>query len=239
MPSTPKNQPSTRLDQIVVATGNPHKVRELNAMLGAEGAHGVGFVSIADLPGGPWTEPVEDGTTFEANATIKARSYSKQTGRACLADDSGLMVEALGGAPGVISSHYSTDGRETGLTREERDAANNARLMADLADVEPEHRGARFVCVMVLALPVQDGEPEIVAMTRGEFAGRIGMAGPSSQGGVPRGEHGFGYDPLFLVSPEYTQTSAELDRDLKNRISHRAHAAQAMIERIEALRREC
>ncbi len=238
MLSTPQNQPSTRFDQIVVATGNPHKVRELNAMLGAAGSHGAGFVSIAELPGGPWTEPVEDGTTFEANATIKARSYAKQTGRVCLADDSGLMVDALGGAPGVISSHYSTDGCETGLDREQRDEANNHRLMKDLADVELEQRGARFVCVMVLAMPVKDGQPEIVAMTRGEFVGRIGMAGPSSQGGVPRGAHGFGYDPLFLVSPEYTQTSAELDRNLKNRISHRAHAAQAMVERIEALRSE-
>ena len=112
------------LDRIVVATGNPHKVRELNAML-VDGP--TSFVSLSDVPGGPWSEPIEDGGTFEANASIKVRAYATATGMVCLADDSGLMVDALGGAPGVISSHYATNGKETGLARDERDAANEAR----------------------------------------------------------------------------------------------------------------
>ncbi len=229
--------PAAPLNEIVVATGNPHKVRELNAMLtSGQGRAGLRFRSLADLPGGPWTEPVEDGGTFEANAAIKARSYAQQTGMVCLADDSGLMVDALGGAPGVISSHYATDGKETGLSREERDAANNLRLIADIAHVAEPDRTARFVCVMVLALPSEGGESTILARTRGEFVGRIGMPGPSPQGGVPRGTHGFGYDPLFLVAPSHEQTSAELDPAVKNAVSHRAKAATAMIERIDALR---
>ncbi len=231
--------PAAPLNEIVVATGNPHKVRELNAMLlSGQGPAGLRFRSLAELPGGPWTEPVEDGGTFEANASIKARSYAQQTGMACLADDSGLMVDALSGAPGVISSHYATDGKETGLSRDERDAANNKRLIADLAQVAEPDRTARFVCVMVLVLPSEGGGggADILAQTRGEFVGRIGMPGPSSQGGVPRGTHGFGYDPLFLVAPSFEHSSAQLDPAIKNAVSHRAKAAKAMIERIVALR---
>jgi len=138
-------------DRVVIATGNPHKVEELRAMLALPG---VEFVGLKDLPGHEhFTEPAETGTTFETNATIKALSYAAQTGLPCLADDSGLEVDALGGAPGVISSHYSTDGEETGLTRPHRDAANNARLLRELEGVEPEQRTARFVCQMVLAAP--------------------------------------------------------------------------------------
>jgi non-canonical purine NTP pyrophosphatase (RdgB/HAM1 family) len=136
-------------DRIVIATGNPHKVEELRAMLALPG---VGFVGLGDLPGA-FAEPAETGSTFLANATIKALSYAAQTGLPCLADDSGLEVDALGGAPGVISSHYSTNGVETGLSRAERDGANNARLLRELAGVPPEQRTARFVCQMVLAAP--------------------------------------------------------------------------------------
>ncbi len=138
-------------DRIVIATGNPHKVEELRAMLALPG---VEFLGLKDLPGHEhFTEPEETGRTFEANATIKALSYARQTGLPCLADDSGLEVDALGGAPGVISSHYSTDGEETGLTRPQRDAANNARLLRELEGVPPAQRTARFVCQMVLASP--------------------------------------------------------------------------------------
>ncbi len=139
------------LSKIVIATGNPHKVEELRRLLALPG---VKFVGLKDLPDHEaLVEPEETGTTFEENATIKAISYAAQTGLPCLADDSGLEVDALGGAPGVISSHYCTDGRETGMSRAERDAANNARLMRELAGVAPEGRSARFVCVMVLAVP--------------------------------------------------------------------------------------
>jgi non-canonical purine NTP pyrophosphatase (RdgB/HAM1 family) len=234
-------------DTIVVATGNPHKVREIDAIFARVG---VRAIALSDLPDAPFEEPVEDGTTFEANSTLKAKAYAALTGRPCLADDSGLMVDALGGAPGVISSHYSTDGQETGLSREQRDAANNHRLLTELARVPLEQRTARFVCVMVLAMPksVQknsdavwktaphgeeesDSEASIMAVTRGEFHGRIGLPGD-----VPRGLNGFGYDPLFLVAPHYTHAAAELPSEQKNAISHRAIAAAAMAEQIKRLR---
>ncbi len=139
------------MDEIVIATGNPHKVEEISAIFSELGPRGVRLRSLKEFD--PIPEPAETGTTFEANATIKARWYADRTGCACLADDSGLEVEALGGRPGVISSHYGTDGRETGLTREQRDHANNLRLLRELEGVEPARRAARFVCVMVVAWP--------------------------------------------------------------------------------------
>ncbi|MFI4882172.1 MAG: non-canonical purine NTP pyrophosphatase, partial [Phycisphaerales bacterium JB064] len=163
--------------------------------------------------------------TFEANATIKAVSYARQTGTMCLADDSGLVVDALGGAPGVISSHYSTNGAEDGRSRAERDAANNARLLRELDGVPAERRTARFVCVMVLA----DANGDVLATGQGAFEGRIGEQ--------PRGSNGFGYDPLFLVAPDFDRTSAELSPDEKNLISHRARAAKDLAEAIVHLQR--
>jgi putative transposase len=401
------------LTQIVIATGNPHKVTELREMLALPGLE---FVGLKDLPGSAaFLEPEETGTTFEANATIKALSYAEQTGLPCLADDSGLEVDALGGSPGVISSHYCTDGRETGMSRDERDAANNQKLMRELDGVELERRTARFVCEMVLASPetvspsdtggrafhpatatidgaldkhtggdlphwqlggatyfvtfrllqdeltaaerqivcdaclywhgqrlimhvatimpdhvhmvfrplrqpegswpslssimqgikgytsreinkargvagtlwqpeyhdrvlrtsaeieqkigyVQDnpvragfvakpgeyrftvrGErgvvvpevvaagwkarpPVVVASSQGTFEGRIGL--PAD---VPRGGNGFGYDPLFLIGPEFDRTSAELEPTEKNRLSHRGDAAAKMLEQLRSL----
>lgn len=213
----------TDLSRVVIATGNPHKVEELRDLLALPG---VEFLGLGDLPGhAGCTEPEETGDTFEANATIKARSYATQTGLPCLADDSGIEVDALGGAPGVISSHYCTDGREVGMTRQERDAANNTRLLAALDGVPPEHRAARFVCTMVFASP----GGVILATARGTFEGRIGIPGR-----VPRGDNGFGYDPLFLVGPDFARTGAELDPEEKNRLSHRGDAARQMLA---ALRR--
>ena len=204
---------------ITIATANPGKVAELRPIFAKLGIEVVG---LGDLQT-PTTEPEETGDTFEANAAIKARSYAQQTGTTCLADDSGLVVDALGGAPGVISSHYATDGRDDPRPRAERDAANNARLLHELADLPAERRTARFACVMVLASP----EGNVLATSRGEFEGRIATQ--------PRGEHGFGYDPLFLVAPEHDRTSAELSSGEKNAISHRAKAARAMAEAIAAL----
>jgi putative transposase len=139
--------------EILIATGNPHKVEEMDALFRRLlPAGSVQLKSLKDI-NTPTTEPVETGSTFEANATIKATSYAAQTGMLCLADDSGLEIDALGGKPGVISSHYSTDGREAGMSRAERDAANNQRVLAELASVPFEKRTARFVCVMCLAAP--------------------------------------------------------------------------------------
>lgn len=217
------------MTDFVLATGNPHKVDELRAIFAAAALR-VKVRSLADLhPLRPFTEPAETGRTFEENAAIKARSYAAQTGLVCLADDSGIEIDALGGAPGVISSHYSTDGKETGLTRAQRDAANNARVMRELHSEPFERRGARFVCCMCLASP--DGT--IITTARGAFEGRIGFAAgdPLSDAPehiVPRGENGFGYDPLFLVAPEHGMTSAELSSEEKNRLSHRAAASQEL-----------
>lgn len=208
---------------IVLATANPKKVGELRAIFADVGLE---IESLADL-GSPTAEPDEIGTTFEQNATIKAIDYARQTGRLCLADDSGLEVDALGGAPGVISSHYCTDGKETGMTRDERDLANNQRLLSELNGAPAADRSARFVCVMVLA----DVSGEVLGVTRGTFEGAIGLPGD-----VPRGGNGFGYDPLFLVKPELTRTSAELDAETKNRLSHRGEAARAMARVIADMR---
>lgn len=203
---------------IVLATANPHKVAELRAIFLAAG---VAVLGLSEVGGGgaDQAEPEEIGTTFEENAAIKALAYARRTGRPCLADDSGLEIDALGGRPGVISSHYSTGGRETGLSRAQRDAANNALVLRELAGVPPERRGARFVCVMCLATP--DGRTPHRA--RGTFEGRIGE--PPR---VPAGSNGFGYDPLFLVAPDFTLTGAQLAPEVKNRLSHRARAAADM-----------
>jgi XTP/dITP diphosphohydrolase len=208
---------------IVLATANPHKVSELRAIF-AEAA--VEVIGLADLPGArDYSEPIEDGDTFEANAEIKALAYARQTGRVCLADDSGLEVDALGGAPGVYSARYSSDlwnGDEP--DRATRDALNNDKLLTALDGVPLEQRTARFVCAMALADPGErTGEPTVLATVRGAFEGLIGL--PPS---VPRGENGFGYDPLFLVAPDHSETSAELPPQRKNQISHRASAAATM-----------
>lgn len=215
---------STDLSRVVIATGNPHKVEELRRLLALPG---VEFVGLSDLPG-PLEEPEETGRSFEDNAKIKALSYARQTGLPCLADDSGLEVDALDGAPGVISSHYCTDGREERMPRAERDRANNERLLRELEGVPPDERSARFVCVMVLA---GGGLEAVGAHSRGTFEGRIGLAGD-----VPRGEGGFGYDPLFLVAPWFDRTSAELASEEKNRLSHRGEAARGMLQQLRRLR---
>lgn len=235
------------MQPIVIATGNPHKVREIRAVLAEVGTPVIALGELAlDLH-----EPDEIGGTLKANALIKAISYAQQTGRVCLADDSGLEVDALGGAPGVISSHYCSDGADVGMTRDQRDAANNDKLLLEMQDVPEADRTARFVCEMVLASPNreateaaglaasialhdihEEGEGVPIARARGTMEGRIGMVDE-----VPRGDNGFGYDPLFLVAPEHACTGAELDSVEKNARSHRGAAARQMAERIAAIRR--
>lgn len=216
--------------QIVIATGNPHKVDEMRQILaGLDLGVQVSLLGLADLPGGPFPEPAETGSTFEENATIKAVSYATATGMYCLADDSGLEVDALDGRPGVISSHYCTDGRETGMGRGERDERNTARVLAEMAGVPREARTARFVCVMCLARP-----NEALIRVRGTFEGRIGFpegeAASTGERPVPRGTGGFGYDPIFLLPDG--RSSAELSPNEKNRLSHRGAAARKLAERM-------
>ncbi len=211
---------------IVLATQNPGKIREMRALLGESG---ISILGLSEL-GRSFDEPEETGTTFLANATIKAQAYAQATGHWCLADDSGLEVDALGGAPGVISSHYAFDGETQGqaatMTRQQRDAKNIERLLADLQGVAPEDRTARFVCTMVLA----EARGNTVATTTGAFEGRIGMPGD-----VPRGIGGFGYDPIFLIAPEHKFASSELSPKEKNALSHRGQAVRAMIAAINHL----
>lgn len=195
---------------MVIATGNPHKVEEMRAIFGARGIPVVGLKDLA----GSFTEPTETGSTFEENATIKALSYAEQTGRMCLADDSGLEVDALGGAPGVHSARFAAldDPNASGNSP---DAANNAKLLRLLADVPMERRTARFRCVMALVGVNSQWSIANSQVFDGVCEGRISLAAS--------GQGGFGYDPLF-VPTGFEQSFAELGEEVKNRISHRAKA---------------
>jgi XTP/dITP diphosphohydrolase len=199
---------------LLFATSNPHKIEEVAAILAPLGITVLGLDSLDDPP----AEPVEDGALFADNARLKARYYAAAAGQVCLADDSGIEVDALNGEPGVISARYA--GIEG--TREECTKANNARLLGKLKDVPEDKRAARFVCAMCLADP--DGA--ILAESRGTFDGVITRS--------PRGTSGFGYDPLLLL-PELGRTVAELTAEEKNARSHRGKAARRMAEKIRAL----
>lgn len=198
--------------RVLFASTNPGKVREVKQVLEPLGFEVVGLDSV----GSDLAEPHEDGDTFEANARIKAVAYAKATGTACLADDSGLEVDALGGAPGVHSARYA--GSEG--TRVERDARNNEKLMHELRLRPSAPRTARFVCALCFAKP--DGT--VLGESRGTFDGEITFE--------PRGSNGFGYDPLLLV-PELGRTSAELSPDEKNARSHRGAALRALIDKLD------
>ncbi|MBX3388525.1 MAG: non-canonical purine NTP pyrophosphatase [Phycisphaeraceae bacterium] len=211
--------------EIVLATANPHKVKEMKAIFSAL-APAVRLIGLDTLAPGPIPEPAEVGSTFEENSEIKAIAYARATGRVCLADDSGLEIDALGGRPGVISSHYCTDGREAGMTRAERDGANNNRVLRELEGIESVQRSARFVCTMTLG----DAQGRILGRSKGTFEGRIGI--PPR---VPSGHSGFGYDPLFLVAPDFLRTSSELPPEEKNLLSHRRRAAEQMARIVETM----
>lgn len=200
--------------KIVFASSNPHKLREVHPVLGALRIELVALASLKlQLP-----EPVEDGASFEENARIKAIAYAKATGLSCLAEDSGLEVDALGGAPGVHSARYAG----LGEGRLERDDANNAKLLDAMRDVADGARAARFVCAMCLS----DPEGNVLCESRGTYEGVIARE--------PRGRGGFGYDPLLLLPDG--RTSAELSPEEKNARSHRGAAARAMALRLADLR---
>lgn len=187
---------------IVVATGNAHKLTEIEAIL-SQVLPEVRFVALGQL--GDFEDPEENGTTFVENAIIKAEAAVAATGLAAIADDSGLVVDALGGEPGVYSARYA------GVHGD--DAANNAKLLVNLGDTPDDARTARFMSVVALI------EPSGAVLTgTGACEGAIGHEG--------RGEHGFGYDPLFLPLDTPGKTMAELTPEEKNAISHRFHALQ-------------
>ena len=194
--------------KVVLATKNPHKVEEILAILGD--IPGIEWLTFRDLT---FPEVEEVGETLEENAILKATGVARATGLPALAEDTGLEVEALGGAPGVRSSRFA------GAEKDYR--ANNAKLLALLAGVE--ERRARFRTVAVLALP--DGR---TWMTEGVLTGRIAEA--------PRGAGGFGYDPLFIPEGE-ERTLAEMAPEEKNAVSHRRRALEAMRPILEELAR--
>jgi XTP/dITP diphosphohydrolase len=192
--------------EIALASANQGKRREIEALLAPLG---IVVRTAAELG---FTEDVpETGDTFADNALIKARAVAQALGRPALADDSGLTVEALGGAPGVLSARYAGPGAT--------DAQRNAKLLKELAGIPPERRGAAFVCVMACVRP--DGA---TLTSEGRLEGRIALA--------PAGNNGFGYDPVFEL-PERGLTVAMLEPAEKNAISHRGRALVALAPRIK------
>ncbi len=200
--------------RLVMATRNPGKLRELKTILRGLG---VELLSLQDFPEVP--EVPEEGRTFRDNAVAKARAVSERTGLPALADDSGLEVEALGGRPGVFSARYA---REETAPRPPTDEDNWHKLLKEMAGIPWEGRRARFVCEIALALP--DGR---TFSARGECPGVIAWEA--------KGKHGFGYDPVFFV-PGYGRTMAELPHRVKNQISHRARALEALRELLNSLK---
>lgn len=198
------------MHSLLVASRNPKKLAELRRVLDAAGIVGLELVSLADVPA--YDEAPETGATFEENALAKATDGFRATGLACVADDSGISVAALNGMPGVLSARWSG--------RHGDDAANTALLLGQLADVPDERRGAAFVsaCALVSA----SGQ----TVVRGEWPGAVTRS--------PRGEGGFGYDPVFL--PEgFDRTAAELTPAEKDAASHRGRALALLVPALREL----
>ena len=195
---------------ILVGSKNPHKLLEVRAILEPLGLRVVIAVDLPDVE--------EDGATFAENAAKKAMAFAQHLKAPCLADDSGLVIPALGGEPGIYSARYAGEGAT--------DEQNLRKVLAEL-----ERRGLRepeayFCCAIAVAVPTPSG-PEIVLETEGRVDGVITHE--------PRGEHGFGYDPIFLL-PELGKTTAELPPEEKNRLSHRAAALAKLARRIPEVR---
>lgn len=183
--------------KLVLATHNQGKVAEMQAILGAK-------IPSLELIGYEGPEPVEDGVTFLENALIKARAAHAHTGLAAIADDSGLCVEILGGAPGIFTAIWA-GGRDN--------VANRRLLLAQLKDIKPEHRAASFVCT--IALVDAEGEQSFTGIWSGSIANE------------ERGEHGHGYDPVF-VPDGFELTAAEIEPEVKNAFSHRSQALEQL-----------
>jgi XTP/dITP diphosphohydrolase len=195
--------------RLLIATKNRGKVQEIRALMGVGMQKDLEVITLADVPA--VMEPREDGKTFAENARIKALHYAQAIRVLCVADDSGLSVDALGGLPGVRSARYAGEGAT--------DAANNAHLLHELAR-HPRPWKAAFVCAAAAALPGR-----VIAEATGRLTGQIVPE--------PRGQEGFGYDPVFLVDSTW-KTLAELPPEEKNRISHRGQAMRALIAEMKA-----
>jgi XTP/dITP diphosphohydrolase len=214
----PSSGPEARR-RLLVATRSQHKLRELRELLSV--GDDVELLSPDDV--GIEGEPDETGLTFETNARIKARYYAARSGLPTLADDSGLEVDALGGRPGVFTRRYSGP--------EATDESNNAKLLRELDGLPAQRRGARYVCVLALALPGETGARGglRIVTRRGTCRGRIATG--------PRGAGGFGYDPIFepAAEPPGGRTLGQWSAEEKNAISHRSRAAARMSPVLRAL----
>ena len=199
------------MKRVLVATSNPGKIRDL---VGAAMPHGIEIVPLPNFSSLP--PVIEDGATFQANARKKAEAYSRYVpGEIVIADDSGLEVDALGGAPGVHSARYAADDPHRAESNTD-DEANNAKLIREIKNIAPEKRSGRFVCWIAAA---RDGYT--LAVFEGKAEGTILDA--------PRGTNGFGYDPLFYF-PQITKTFAELRAEEKAKYSHRGAAFRKFLE---------
>ncbi len=204
----------TDKNTVVVATGNAHKLAEIEAILGAAPAMaGMRFVSLKEL--GDFADPVEDGDTFAANALIKAQAALDETGLCmAVADDSGLVVDALDGAPGIFSARWAGEHGD--------DDAKNQKLLREMVDVADEDRTARFHSSVVLVTRDEDGEEVLVG--EGDCEGTIAHD--------LRGTNGFGYDPLFELRDIAGKRMAELEPQEKNAISHRRRALDDLVSKL-------
>lgn len=212
--------------KVLVASRNAKKLAELHRVLDAAGVDGIELLSLRDVEDYP--ETPETGATFEENALIKARDGVRFAGLPTVADDSGLCVDALNGMPGVLSARWS-GGHDTGDGA--ADEANNRLLLGQTADVPDERRGAGFVSACALVVPAEmagrlDGEKEVTV--RGVWRGMLLRE--------PRGENGFGYDPLFSPDEEPQKSSAELSPERKDELSHRGRALAELVPYLTALR---
>jgi len=201
------------MSRLLVASRNPKKLAELRRVLDSAGVTGLTLVSLDDVP--PFDEAPETGSTFEENALAKAGDAFAATGLPAVADDSGLAVDALNGMPGVLSARWSG--------RHGDDATNAALLLGQLGDVPDGRRGAAFVSACALVFGPGASEHSVV---RGEWAGSIVRE--------PRGDGGFGYDPVFLPAGA-TQTAAELTPEEKDVASHRGRALAALVPSLRAM----
>lgn len=204
--------------KLLVASNNPKKLKELQTILDEAEVTGVELVSLKDVEHYP--EPVEDGLSFEDNALLKAREGAQRTGLSTISDDSGLAVAAMNGCPGIFSARWAGGHGD--------DEANNQLLLAQMSDVRDDARQAAFVSVCALVSP---GGQEVVS--EGRWEGYLLRE--------PRGENGFGYDPLFLPGEEYSgslgegRSSAQLSAEEKNALSHRGRALAGLVDAIRAL----
>lgn len=228
--------------KIIVATHNEGKLVEIRRILEERLGAGAADAELVSAGSLNLPDPVEDGVTFQENALLKARDVAARTGCPAIADDSGLIVDVMGNAPGILSARWAG--------RHGDDKANNALLLAQIADIPEASRTARFRCAAALVVPGATREDDTAESAGKPYAITSETVEIGEMSGVllhaPRGEHGFGYDPLFVPDDQPTRaveagvrlTSAEMEPAEKNAISHRGKALRALVPAVEALLRQ-